>query len=90
MRVDSEWGGDEKSITVVMRSWGGLRSRAGVKGLLLLQTRVEVRFRCEEGTRGQLREFMPVDLFSVQEESGLVYLQGFRALGSHEIDLRWN
>lgn len=61
MRVDSEWGGDEKSITVVMRSWGGLRSRAGVKGLLLLQTRVEVRFRCEEGTRGQLREFMPVD-----------------------------
>lgn len=33
---------------------------------------------------------MPVDLFSVQERSGLIYLQGFGPLGNHEIDLRWN
>ena len=75
---------------MVIRTGGGLRSRAEVEGFLLPQTMVEVRFRCGEGTRGQLRELMPVDLFSVQERSGLMYLQGFGPSGNHEIVLRWN
>lgn len=49
----------------------------GVEVLLLPQTRVQVMFRCGEGSRGQLSELLSVDLVSVQEGNGLVYLHGF-------------
>lgn len=37
---------------MVIRTGGGLRSRAEVEGFLLPQTMVEVRFRCGEGPEG--------------------------------------